>query len=379
MKTKLNIQNKFAIPYSPRIVLPVLAVLLLLLNIMVYHDCSLYPNTIVRVSSVKTVQSGYATGDLGISEPQYLQTLTCAVQNGTYKNRSMLLTNTYTYTHMENTEYHEGDFLFLKNTKIAPDGSISGSITDQKRDYYLSGLLSLLFFGAIAAAGKRGFSFMAALLINAFTVAIGFFFHFQGVNFILITFFFILLFSFLSLVLCLGWNRQMRIVLLATLVCISILAVAYCLVMFLTPRLDYTLQDYIRNGNIQLEMFFTCGTLIGSLGAIMDVAVSITSGVEEILQQDPDISSEELSRSVRQIGHDVMGTMINVLFYTYMVGRIPVCIAQLANGMAITIFFTYYLNYEILRFLAGAVGIALCIPVSEKIAHDFYRRKDLLP
>jgi uncharacterized membrane protein len=70
-----------------------------------------------------------------------------------------------------------------------------------------------------------------------------------------------------------------------------------------------------------------------------------------------------------------MGTMINVLFYTYLAGRIPIYLAQLANGIRLDTLFRYYGVYEILRFLAGALGIVLCIPVSGFIATHSYRKK----
>jgi uncharacterized membrane protein len=185
----------------------------------------------------------------------------------------------------------------------------------------------------------------------------------------------ILLFSILSLGICIGWNRKMIVTLIDTLFSISILAAIYCIALKVTPEVDYILMNYVSNGTLNLEVMFTCGMLIGSLGAIMDVAVSVTSGVSEILQKEPDISDESLSKSARQIGYDVMGTMINVLFYSYIVGRIPICIAQLVNGIQIGIILKYYMVYEVLRFLAGAIGIVLCIPISEFIAKNYYRKK----
>lgn len=366
------------VPYSPKFFLPVLAIALFFLNVLIYQDSTLYQTSIAKVIAVDTTTDGTVSGDLEIEETQYSQNLTCRIQNGTYQGKIILLTNTYSETRMDSTRYHVGNFLFIKDVTSGENGILSGKITSLKRDYYISILLSLIIFGAILTAGKRGFSFLLALLVNIFLVFLGFFCYQTGIPFLLITLLLLVLFTIITLTLCIGHNREAFIAGISTYICMAILTGIYCLAMFLTPKLDYTLQDYIRNGNINLDIFFTCGTLIGCLGAIMDVSVSITSSVAEILVQTPDISTKELSISVRQIGLDVMGTMINVLFYTYMVGRIPVCIAQLSNGMPLTILFQYYLVYEILRFLAGAIGIALCIPVAEKIAVTYYRKKGVL-
>lgn len=359
----------------PNVLLPVLAILLALVNVCVYFDWNLYHTPIARVSSVQIEHTKVVSGDLGIEERQYDQLLSCVVLNGKDKDKTVDILNTYTDTHMDGTAYHKGDFLFLETITAGNSGTLKAEISGQKRDYFLSFLLSLLLFGAVVVAGKRGFAFFFALTVNIGVLVLGFFCFQTGLSFAVLTVILILLFSTLSLGICIGWNRKMLVALVDTLVSIGILAAVYCLVLRLTPDVDYTMQDYIRNGTLQLEVLFTCGILLGSLGAIMDVAVSIISGVAEILEKDPEISNESLTQSVRQIGYDVMGTMINVLFYTYLAGRIPIYLAQLANGVRLDTLFQYYIVYEILRFLAGALGIVLCIPISGLIATHSYRKK----
>lgn len=358
-----------------KLALLVLAILLTVLNVLVYFDCGIYQAPIAKVSSAELGHTKTVSGELHMKETQYDQILTCILQNGSDQGRTVRITNTYTDTRMKDSAYHKGDFLFVDNVKAGGSGTLTATISGQKRDYFLSFLLSLLLFGAVAIAGKRGFAFIVALGLNIGILILAFFSFQTGVSFILLTIMLILLFSALSLGICIGLNRQMLVALVDTLVCISVLAALYCLTLKIAPAVDYTRLDYIRSSVIHLEVIFTCGTLLGSLGAIMDVAVSITSGVAEILKKSPAVSDQSLSKSVRQMGFDVMGTMINVLFYTYLVGRIPICLAQLANGMQFSVMFQYYMVYEFLRFLAGALGIVLCIPVSGFIAKRFYRKK----
>ncbi|MDN8864782.1 YibE/F family protein, partial [Staphylococcus aureus] len=54
---------------------------------------------------------------------------------------------------------------------------------------------------------------------------------------------------------------------------------------------------------------FLASVLIGSLGAIMDVAITIASVMHEILQRTPHISKRRWALAVRNIGQDIMGTM----------------------------------------------------------------------
>ena len=103
---------------------------------------------------------------------------------------------------------------------------------------------------------------------------------------------------------------------------------------------------------------------MGSLGAVMDVTISIAAGVAEIKGQTPDISTKDIIHSVREMGYDIMGTMINVLFFTYISGSIPIVIIKIMNGYTLYHLVHFQLAFEIIRFLIGAIGIVLAIPVS---------------
>ncbi len=68
---------------------------------------------------------------------------------------------------------------------------------------------------------------------------------------------------------------------------------------------------------------FLASVLIGSLGAIMDVAITIASGMHEILQRTPYISMRRWALAGRNIGQDIMGTMTNILLFSYLSGALP--------------------------------------------------------
>lgn len=51
------------------------------------------------------------------------------------------------------------------------------------------------------------------------------------------------------------------------------------------------------------------GILISSLGAVMDVSVSVAAAIEEIHEKAPKLPVRELFRSGMHIGHDMIGTI----------------------------------------------------------------------
>ncbi|MCD8089542.1 MAG: YibE/F family protein [Clostridiales bacterium] len=64
------------------------------------------------------------------------------------------------------------------------------------------------------------------------------------------------------------------------------------------------------------ELLFS-GILIASLGAVMDVAMTIASPCEEINRQNSNLTSRELFKSSMNVGKDAMGTMSNTLILAF--------------------------------------------------------------
>ena len=60
---------------------------------------------------------------------------------------------------------------------------------------------------------------------------------------------------------------------------------------------------------------FLASVLIGTLGAVMDVSITIASGMYEILKRSPQISMKRWALAGRHIGQDIMGTMTNILLF----------------------------------------------------------------
>ena len=73
--------------------------------------------------------------------------------------------------------------------------------------------------------------------------------------------------------------------------------------------------------NLYVQLNFSkiviCEVLIGLLGAIIDVSISISSSMNELYNANPQISTRKLFISGMNIGKDILGTMTNTLFFAY--------------------------------------------------------------
>ena len=84
----------------------------------------------------------------------------------------------------------------------------------------------------------------------------------------------------------------------------------------------------------------------------------------EIYQRTPDISLQRLAVAGRRIGQDIMGTMTNILLFSYLSGSLPMLLIYLKNDNTFT--YTISMNWalEITRAISGGIGIVLTIPIT---------------
>lgn len=107
------------------------------------------------------------------------------------------------------------------------------------------------------------------------------------------------------------------------------------------------------------------GIIMGALGAVMDVGMSIASSMEEIRLVDPSISTKKLILSGMNVGKDIMGTMANTLILAYIGSMIPLLLLFTAyEDPFISIINMDIIATEVIRALAGSIGLILSIPLT---------------
>jgi len=107
------------------------------------------------------------------------------------------------------------------------------------------------------------------------------------------------------------------------------------------------------------------GMLIGALGAVMDVGMSVASAIDEIWRANPALSAQRLFRSGMNVGRDVMGTMSNTLVLAYTGGAIPLLLLFMAYDLPLARVLNLDLvATEVVRALTGSIGLVLAIPIT---------------
>ena len=129
---------------------------------------------------------------------------------------------------------------------------------------------------------------------------------------------------------------------------------------------------------IDLRGILVCGIIIGALGAVMDVSISISSSITEVKQANPTLSLKALYQAGINIGSDIIGTMTNTLILAYSGSSLTMMllfIAQKSDFPLIRVMNFDFIASEILRALAGSIGMLTAIPITALTAAYFNARR----
>lgn len=124
---------------------------------------------------------------------------------------------------------------------------------------------------------------------------------------------------------------------------------------------------------LQMRGLFISGILIASMGAVMDISMSIASALEELHKHNPALAARELFRSGMNIGKDAMGTMANTLVLAFAGTSLNMMIMIYSYGVSFTqLINTDFVSIEVIRAVAGSMGIVLTVPFVAAISAAAY-------
>ncbi|CUN71915.1 MULTISPECIES: YibE/F family protein [Clostridium] len=346
-------------------------IVFLVLFIWTNNNYNIYKSTIAKVISLENVYDKTEKGTNDIEEKYYIQTMVVKVKNGQYKGQQITLKNSYSSSMLMNEKYKKGDDLFISINENSSE--LSGSIIGLKRDKFIVLLIGFFVIALVAVAGRFGIFTLCTLIANIVAFIYFIKLYVSGKDFMLINVLMIIFFSVVTLLILGGFSRKNIGAILSTLITTFLIFALYKISLAYTGDLHYELMDYIAGPN-DLENIFLSGVLVGCLGAVMDVSITVNSAVNELVNAAKSITLKQLIKSIREIGHDIMGTMINVLMFSYIGGSLSIVILKIINGYNFQRLIQFDISFEIIRFLVGAIGIVSAVPISACVALLFFRK-----
>ncbi len=246
-------------------------------------------------------------------------------------------------------------------------------------------LLTLGIFVIIVLAvgwGKGAWS----LLGLGYTVFVILFFLiqaiFHGWNAMLTAVLTIVVSTLASMILLGDFGKKTLVAILSTLLGVSLSGLLFYLfssVLHISGYNNESAESLLlisQSTGMQLRPLLMVGVLITALGAVMDVAMSVASALEEIHGLNPELGPKGLMASGMRIGKDMIGTMTNTLILAYTGTALTTMLLLLAYGYDMGhLLNSDYLAMELSQGIASTGGVVLTVPAASAISAAIYHRK----
>lgn len=269
---------------------------------------------------------------------------------------------------------------------IAQDlGRTTYHVSDFDRLDYLYVLVGIFVLCLVVFGGVIG---IKSVFVIAFSMLIIFKFFIsqvmaQQINLTLLTFLVCALITVVTQITVSGWSPKTFAAILGTVGGVAlagVLSFAVVKLMHLTG-LDSEEALMLRVAllpTIDFQGILFAGMVLGALGAVMDVTISIASALYEVKSAKPNMSMRDMFATGMNVGRDIMGTMSNTLILAYSGSSLPLMllIAAQPQTSMMRIFNLNMIVTEIARALTGSIGLICAIPLTAFITAALLKNKD---
>jgi uncharacterized membrane protein len=132
---------------------------------------------------------------------------------------------------------------------------------------------------------------------------------------------------------------------------------------------ENTYQLINASDQLSVSGMITCGLIISGLGVLNDVTITQSSAVWELHELAPHTSARSLFSSAMRIGRDHIASTVYTIAFAYAGAALPVLILVLLyDRPLLDALTTGQLAEEVIRTLAGSIGLVLAVPVTTAVA-----------
>ena len=291
------------------------------------------------------------------------------VTSGEFKGKQYQTSNYMSM--LFNINCKEGTRVIVRLDPRSEDDGYSAFIYSYDRTWILLGLFMIFALALIVIGrGKGAMSLLSLIFILISVVGILLPLIEYGFPAILVTILIVFYTTVFTFVLIDGINKKTISAALGTLSGV-VIASAFAAIAgalshisgFQTNEAEELLLIGTDHG-MKLKGLFTAGILIASLGAVMDVAMSIASAIHELHEVNEKMTAIELFRSGMNIGRDAMGTMANTLILAFAGSSFTLLLLIYYYNISFTqLMNTDMVAREVIQGLSGSIGIVLTVPI----------------
>ena len=350
---------------------------------------SVQSGVIYEKAKVVAITGGAYQGDQDMEDvPVGKQELTAELISGDYKGQRFSLTNNLSYLY--GTVLKEGDTITVAFSLT--DGKVENVVLqDYDRTVPLAVIVLLFLLVTILVGGKVGAKSLLGLgltILCVFVILIPLLLDgWPTLPTVLALCAFVTVITFVVLG---GVNRKTVCAILGTIMGVALAMVfgkfacwllridgykMYVAVPTVEPLLQLR-QTQDPAHALRLADLLVGGILLAALGAVNDVAMSISSAMNELIAVNPSLTRRQLFKSGMNIGRDMVGTMTNTLILAVVGGAFITIIYLTSLRPSLTqLMSTTYFSLEVLQAIASSIGVILAVPLTVLIGMLLYGKR----
>ncbi|AOT68544.1 YibE/F family protein [Geosporobacter ferrireducens] len=310
-----------------------------------------------------------------MSGVEQIQTVQLKITSGKYKNEVFEVHNNLSGSFVYDIPVKVGDKIVVVVDELE-NGDIDVFVADYMRQDYIL-YLYLIFVILLLLIGRiKGLKSVISLTVTIFAVLkILLPLILSGVNPVPVTVFVSIGITVITLFIIAGVNSKSIAAIIGT---TTGVIVAGLLAYYIGSKIkltglsseEATMLLYIpQEVNFDFKGLLFSGIIMGALGAVMDIGMSIASAMDEIYRANPKLHRKELFMAGMNVGRDVMGTMTNTLILAYTGSSIPLLLIFMAYETSLVkILNLDIIATEVVRALSGSTGLILTIPITAAVS-----------
>lgn len=299
------------------------------------------------------------------------QTLLVEVTSGQYKGETLLVTNDIGPLYSERVK--AGQSVVLIISTYTAENRVTAAVYEYNRTPIVFLVLGLFILVTVLVGGRTGAkSILGLVLTIAVLLTVFLPLLLKGWPPIVTSFILCSLVAIACFVILGGCSRKILCACIGTIGGMAMAMLFGILVQELAHingyRAEYAealLQLRQTGSPVSIRGLLVAGVIISALGAVMDVAMSISSAQSELKFVNPGLTAKELWKSGMNIGRDMVGTMTNTLILAIL-GSGTVMILYLSSlGLSwYQLMSSSYLAIEMVSSVSSAIGVILAVPLT---------------
>lgn len=256
------------------------------------------------------------------------------------------------------------------------EGNVTASVYSENREPAIWFMVAIFVAVVVLVGGKKGLSSIGGLV---FTLLCVFFLFlpmiYRGVSPILAAVVVVSITTVVTMIFVDGWSHKSISATIGTIAGVVVAGIFAWIFGKMTNISGYNVSDienliYLEEmTDINIGELLFAGILIAALGAVMDVGMSISSTLCELMEKNSGLTVKELFCSGMSVGRDMMGTMSNTLILAFTGGSINTLVFIYSyNYQYRQIINMYSVGIELMQGLSASMGVILTVPCTSLVA-----------